>query len=270
MSRELNHEKYPIDVGPIAIDPYRHGLDPGEVYLSFARFQSVSWSERNPIELGEWAQEFAIEVIIAEEDLPILPPGKWQRMSTGQKWGPYENRAYYIKPDAFIEHYPAMRAFGHGFPPLLEKVLSDVLEEAHIATTHVTDSAAPDSLPGAFCTPLLLSKLVRSGVVLSFKDFQNAGERIRTSPAKSAEVFGKLVEILGDEKGRKSINDLKTTRDHDRRKWIREDLYIKTESLVELLLSCDERIDIAGFTKREWALLRRILDDRYATLHRKD
>jgi len=147
--------------------------------------------------------------------------------------------------------------------PLLGQILSDVLEDAHIASRHITDSADPESLPGAFTTPLVLTKLIKSGVVLSFRDFQNAGLRIQTSPAKSAEVFGKIVEILGDEKARESIGMLKTVKEHFRRKWIRDELYIRTESLVQLLIDSGEKVENARLTPKEWSLLRQIISDRY-------
>lgn len=265
MFREFPREQCPIDCGSIVIDSYGSGLDPGQTYLSHHRFMFACLSRtRDSTSTGDWAQEVAVQVIIDEEDLPILSPGKWERQIDGRIWGPYAHRTYNITPEAYITHYPAMvEAIAGVSRPLLGQILSDVLEDAHIASRHITDSADPESLPGAFTTPLVLTKLINSGMVLSFRDFQNAGERIRTSPAKYAEVFGKIVEILGDDRARESIGRLKTVKDHTRRRWIRDELYISTESLVQLLVGCGEQVENARLSTKEWSLLRQIIGDRY-------
>jgi len=242
MFRELLGEQCPIDCGSIVIDSYGSGLDPGQTYLSHHRFMFACLSRtRDSTSTGDWAQEVAVQVIIDEEDLPILSPGKWERQIDGRIWGPYAHRTYNITPEAYITHYPAMvEAIAGVSRPLLGQILSDVLEDAHIASRHITDSADPESLPGAFTTPLVLTKLIKSGMVLSFRDFQNAGERTR-----------------------ESIGRLKTVKDHTRRRWIRDELYISTESLVQLLVGCGEQVENARLSTKEWSLLRQIIGDRY-------
>lgn len=262
MSGELLPDNYPIQASPIVIT-YSDSLDPSIPYIEPDSFAYSSLALTRSREIGLWSQEVTISTIIDQYNLAILPPETWRRLPDGHRWGPFEHADYFIEPEGLLNCHTAIndriRAIGNG---ALATVTDTVFREAEQKLQQITDVVSHQELPPAFRSTVYLKELLNGGHVLGFEDFQDAARSIGTSAAKGAAVFDQLIKMLGDAEAIQLIRLLDTHVNPYARRDIRDQLYVSTQALANLVIELENNPEAhPEINPKSRALLRAILED---------
>ncbi|MEI9913862.1 MAG: hypothetical protein WDN66_02550 [Candidatus Saccharibacteria bacterium] len=265
MTEALLPDKPPIQAGPIIVDSWvRFDEDrfPGE-HIDYPTFVIEALANKLNQADASMAMRLAVEGLIAHLDLPILPPHK--EREGDEPWGPYGLSDYYIDVHGYAGNSEAITAYAANRTDneSVRTVLEGVGLFAIDAVRHDTDRIPLKKLPASFYTPQYPEKRIKSGRVISFRDFQYAAVPASTSSAKAAAVFDQLIELLGDEEAKEHIRKLEYMANPYSRRDIRHTAYIKTQALASFMdtypsLPDDQR---KLFNEKALMLIRGILYD---------
>lgn len=240
MATPLLKDSTPIEAGPIIVEDWYSGLDaqnyPGE-YVDYRTFVWEALGNGIDQSRATKALRIAVNGLIKHLDLPILGP--YQEVEVGQPWGPHDVHHYYIDVHGYVKYEDVIAAHAKETTDddKTLTVLQHVADWAREAVRHDTDKIPLSKLPRAFYTPQYPEKRLNKGEVLSFEDFQQAQHGARTSGAKIASMFDKIIELLGDEEARERIDELKIIGNPTSRRNIRMSCYIKTQALADFVTS---------------------------------
>ncbi len=198
-------------------------------YMGYEIFRAIALSSKYTPEAATAAFQHTV-VVLGRECVPPLPVALSKRKAV-------DVNGYLVSAPGFVEsrsHLVGSSRYKH---PEINGVFRGVMRYAEAEVydwMRLCDD--PQQLDDAFYCPINPTLPVENGLVVTYRDFVNAGHEVGCGAVKVSRLFDQLVAGFSNHPSvLRNLDMLTYYANPQSRRDIRSELYIKTQTLVDLL-----------------------------------